>query len=100
MRDATLRKERAVFHKELTDLLTNVGDDKNYFRRLLWANEFIAHALMDFESDLDESPQTEDKEKPDVKIITTVCDEITDPHWGGLNLSKQHFTPDSNHWTN
>ena len=60
MRDATLRKERAVFHKELTDLLTNVGDDKNYFRRLLWANEFIAHALMDFESDLDE---TEDEEE-------------------------------------
>ena len=60
MRDATLRKERAVFLKELTYLLTNVGDDKNYFRRLLWANEFIAHALMDFESDLDE---TEDEEE-------------------------------------
>lgn len=60
MRNATLRKERAVFLKELTYLLTNVGDDKNYFRRLLWANEFIAHALMDFESDLDE---TEDEEE-------------------------------------
>lgn len=57
MRDATLRKERAVLHKELMDLLTNVGDDKNYFRRLLWANEFIAHALMDFESDLDKTEE-------------------------------------------
>lgn len=59
MRDATLRKERAVLHKELMDLLTNVGDDKNYFRRLLWANEFIAHALMDFESDLDNTDKQE-----------------------------------------
>lgn len=63
MRDATLRKERAVLHKELMDLLTNVGDDKNYFRRLLWANEFIAHALMDFESDLDEVETEEEQEK-------------------------------------
>jgi len=61
MRDATLRKERAVFHKELTDLLTNVGDDKNYFRRLLWANEFIAHALMDFESDLDNTDESDEE---------------------------------------
>ena len=57
MRDATLRKERATLHKELMDLLTNVDDDKNYFRRLLWANEFIAHALMDFESDLDKTEE-------------------------------------------
>lgn len=63
MRDATLRKERAVLHKELMDLLTNVGDDKNYFRRLLWANEFIAHALMDFESDLDKVTETAEEEK-------------------------------------
>lgn len=61
MRDATLRKERAMLHKELMDLLTNVGDDKNYFRRLLWANEFIAHALMDFESDLDETDDEEEE---------------------------------------
>lgn len=51
MRDATLRKERATFVKELSDLLTNVGDDKNYFKRLLWANEWIAHRLSDFEFD-------------------------------------------------
>lgn len=61
MRDATLRKERAVFHKELTDLLTNVSNDKDYFKRLLWANEFIAHALMDFESDLDNTDESEEE---------------------------------------
>lgn len=51
MRDATLRKERATFLKELIYILTNVGDDKNYFRRLLWANEYIAHQLSSFEFD-------------------------------------------------
>lgn len=51
MRDATLRKERATFIKELSDVLTNVDDDKNYFKRLLWANEWIAHRLSDFEFD-------------------------------------------------
>lgn len=61
MRDATLRKERAVFHKELTDLLTGMGDDKDYFKRLLWANEFIAHALMDFESDLDNTDESDEE---------------------------------------
>lgn len=61
MRDATLRKERAIFHKELTDLLIGMGDDKDYFRRLLWANEFIVHALMDFESDLDETDDEEEE---------------------------------------
>ena len=51
MRDATLRKERATFIKELSYVLTNVGDDKNYFKRLLWANEWIAHQLSNFEFD-------------------------------------------------
>jgi len=51
MRDATLRKERATFIKELTYILINVGDDKNYFKRLLWANEYIAHQLSTFEFD-------------------------------------------------
>lgn len=52
MRDATLRKERATFLKELIYILTNVGDDKNYFKRLLWANEYIAHQLSSFEFDI------------------------------------------------
>ena len=51
MRDAALRKERATFINELSYILTNVGDDKNYFKRLLWANEWIAHRLLDFELD-------------------------------------------------
>lgn len=51
MRDITLRKERATFIKELSDILTNTDNDKNYFNRLLWANEWIAHRLSDFEFD-------------------------------------------------
>ena len=51
MRDAALRKERATFINELSCILTNVDDDKNYFKRLLWANEWIAHRLLDFELD-------------------------------------------------
>lgn len=51
MRDAALRKERATFIKELSDILTDTDNDKNYFKRLLWANEWIAHRLSDFEFD-------------------------------------------------
>lgn len=51
MRDAALRKEQATFIKELSDILTDTDNDKNYFRRLLWANEWIAHRLSDFEFD-------------------------------------------------
>lgn len=51
MRDANLRKERAIFIKELSYLLTKTNDDKKYFKRLLWANEWIANRLSDFEFD-------------------------------------------------
>ena len=52
MRDATLRKERATFLNELDYVMTNVGDDKNYFKRLLWANEWISHRLTEFENNV------------------------------------------------
>jgi hypothetical protein len=51
MRDAAARKERATLVKELCDLLTDTKNDKNYFKRLLWANEWIAYQLADFEFD-------------------------------------------------
>jgi len=62
MRDAATRKERAIFIKELCDLVTNVDDDRNYFKRLLWANQWIATQLMEFESDFDDEAQ-ENKEE-------------------------------------
>ncbi len=43
-----LRKEKAILQKELTDILTNCKNDKDYFRRLLWAQEIITRSLADF----------------------------------------------------
>ncbi len=63
MRDAAMRKERATFIKELSDLLTSADDDKYYFQRLLWANEWIAHRLSDFE--FDAMHEKEDDEEED-----------------------------------
>ena len=57
MRDAATRKERATFIKELCDLVTDVNDDSGYFKRLLWANQWIATQLMEFESDFDDEKQ-------------------------------------------
>lgn len=59
MRDAALRKARATFIKELCDLITNVDDDKNYFKRLLWANQWISTQLIEFETDFDNEMQDE-----------------------------------------
>ena len=43
-----LRKEKATLQKELTDILTNCKNDKDYFQRLLWAQEIITRCLTDF----------------------------------------------------
>ena len=51
---AELRKEKAILHKELTDILTNCKNDKDYFRRLLWAQEMITRCLTDFLDEEDE----------------------------------------------
>ncbi len=64
MRDAATRRAHANFIKELSDVLTNVDDDKGYFQRLLWANEWIAHRLSAFEFDAvhEEEENDEDSE--------------------------------------
>lgn len=49
-----LRKEKAILHKELTDILTDCKNDQAYFQRLLWAQEIITRCLMDFLDDEDE----------------------------------------------
>lgn len=49
-----LRKEKATLQKELTDILTNCKNDKDYFQRLLWAQEIITRCLTDFLDDEDE----------------------------------------------
>ncbi len=43
-----LRKEKATLQKELTDILINCKNDKDYFQRLLWAQEIITRCLTDF----------------------------------------------------
>ena len=53
-----LRKEKAILQKELTDILTNCKNDKDYFQRLLWAQEIITRCLTDFLND-DESEELE-----------------------------------------
>lgn len=44
------RKEKAILHKELVDLLTNAPDDDAYYKRLIWANQIIANILSNFEA--------------------------------------------------
>ena len=47
------RKEKAILHKELSDILTNCKNDRDFFQRLLWAQEIITRCLSDFSEDLD-----------------------------------------------
>jgi hypothetical protein len=42
------RKEKSIFHKAITDVLTDCKNDKDYFQRLLWAQEIITRCLNDF----------------------------------------------------
>ena len=44
----TDRKEKAILHKQLIDLLTDCKDDHQYLKRLIWANEIISNAIDDF----------------------------------------------------
>ena len=42
------RKEKALLHKELIDLLTNCPDDMAYLKRLIFAQEIITNAIEEF----------------------------------------------------
>ena len=52
------RKKENLFYSKLCNLLTeDVETDKEYFKRLLRANEFIAHRLYEFANDIKESEE-------------------------------------------
>lgn len=45
------RKEKALLHKELIDLLTNCPDDMAYLKRLIFAQEIITNAIEEFSNE-------------------------------------------------
>lgn len=49
--DIEKRKAKAMLHKELVDLLTKCKTDKEYYERLVWAQEIITNCLADFITD-------------------------------------------------
>lgn len=44
------RRERAILHRELTELLTKCDNDAQFFRRLTWALEFISNNIARFDN--------------------------------------------------
>ena len=51
MRTPQQRKQRAEMLQALCDIITNCGNDTEFFTRLLWANEWISNQLLTFESE-------------------------------------------------
>ena len=45
------RKEKAILHKELVDLLTNCPNDMAFLKRLIFAQEIIANEIKQFSND-------------------------------------------------
>ena len=45
---AEKRKEKALLHKNLMDILTNCPTDKEYWQRLMWALEIISNEVTRF----------------------------------------------------
>ena len=52
--DIEKRKAYALLHKELVDILTNCKTDKEYYQRLIWAQQIVTNCLIDFVNDGDE----------------------------------------------
>ena len=48
------RRERAILHRELSDLITKCDNDAQYFRRLTWALEFISNNINRFDIMIDD----------------------------------------------
>ena len=48
------RRERAILHRELSDLITKCDNDAQYFRRLTWALEFISNNIDRFDILIDD----------------------------------------------
>ena len=49
-----MRRERAILHRELSELLTKCDNDAQYFRRLTWALEFISNNIDRFDIVIDD----------------------------------------------
>lgn len=64
MTAAEARKEKALLHKNLVDILTNCPTDKEYWQRLMWALEIISNAVVRFGNTVtvEELPDFEDEE--------------------------------------
>ena len=46
IKEAEKRKEKALLHKNLMDILTDCPTDKEYWQRLLWALEIISKEVV------------------------------------------------------
>ena len=57
------RKEKALFHKELVDVLTKCPSDTEYLQRLVWGLEIISNALSSFAPDLIVKESEEEEEE-------------------------------------
>ena len=47
--------DRGYLRKSMVDLLTNCKTDRQYFKRLLWAQELITECLQDFQDDFSDT---------------------------------------------
>ena len=65
MTTAEARKEKALLHKNLMDILTNCPTDKEYWQRLLWALEIISKEVVSFGNTVtvEELPDFEEEEE-------------------------------------
>lgn len=65
--EAEKRKEKALLHKNLMDILTDCPTDKEYWQRLMWALEMISNQVIRFGNTVtvEELPEFEDEEEED-----------------------------------
>ena len=65
--EAEKRKEKALLHKNLMDILTDCPTDKEYWQRLMWALEIVSNAVIRFGNTVtvEELPEFEDEEDDD-----------------------------------
>lgn len=65
--EAEKRKEKALLHKNLMDILTDCHTDKEYWQRLMWALEIVSNEVIRFGNTVtvEELPEFEDEEDDD-----------------------------------
>ena len=65
IKEAEKRKEKALLHKNLMDILTDCPTDKEYWQRLLWALEIISKEVVSFGNTVtvEELPDFEEEEE-------------------------------------